>query len=49
MTLADLIALTLALLFFGGSSGVFTFISTRLLLEKLQQMGFFMQTDLPSE
>lgn len=43
MTLGDLIAFALVLLMFGGSSGLFTFASTQLILNKLKQMGFFIQ------
>lgn len=43
MTLGDLMALALVLAIFGGSSGLFTFVSTRLLLEKMQRLGFFVK------
>lgn len=45
MTLGDLIAFALALLVFGGSSGLFTFASTQLILNKLKAMGFFVTAD----
>mgnify|MGYP001047022884 CR=1 FL=1 len=43
MSLGDLIALAFILVIFGGSSGLFTFVSTRLLLHKMQEIGFFVQ------
>ena len=43
MTISDLAALALALLFFGGTSGTFVFVCTRLILQHLRERGFFVE------
>lgn len=43
MTLGDLTAFALVLVVFGGSSGLFAYASTQIILEKLKSLGFFVE------
>lgn len=43
MNLGDMIALALALVIFGGSSGTFCYVATRLILSRLSEWGWFVE------
>ena len=43
MTTSEAVVLVWILLIFGGVSGFFTFVSVRLILAKMAEMGFFFQ------
>jgi hypothetical protein len=49
MTIVDLIVLAFILLFFGGISGIFTFVSLQLIWQRLEQDGVSIEFDLHSD
>ena len=49
MTTAEFFVLTFILIFFGGISGTFTFISIHLIQQKLQEHGFYFRFDTTQE
>lgn len=49
MTGSEFILLAFILLFFGGLSGVFTFVSLRLIWQRLEERDFFIELETSEE
>jgi uncharacterized protein YneF (UPF0154 family) len=49
MSMSEMITLAFILFVFGGASGVFTFVSLRLIAQKLQERGMFVQIEEPQQ
>ena len=49
MTTAEFFVLLFILIFFGGISGTFTFISIRLIWQKMQEHGVYMRFETTQE